>query len=499
MRKFAILIFFIAPLAINAQKPEELIKSTLDAMGGLETWRNMKFIQSSQVSHKFWLEQSENPNGPFITSYDQTSEIRGVHERKLWVKKITNQFVSGGFSESQLRINGNNGLMQFGQRAFPMPNQIRVIQDEHLRYSPDNLLLTALEQDLILESEESIDGVSHYKVSFVKDKLKHSLFINKRTHLISQAQIESFLPYDIFNYPWGKFITTIKYSIYWLYPGGIRYPAQWDVSKLDKPYLSTTFLDLQFQAKVDTTLFEIPDSIANVPKPPPTLVNNLSLPTDRQIEIAKGIHSVPGMWNVGMVVQEDGIVVIEAPISSGYNKKHLELIKSMYPLKKIKAVVVTSDAWPHVGGVREFIAQGIPVYTHFLNEEIINRVANSDHSLMPDSLEKAPKRPIMNLLSEPIQMNDPINPIRLIPINGEGGERMTAIYFPKQNLLYASDLVQYSSRRTKKFFAPQYLSEIKAVVDKYDLSVDTVFAMHMSPIPWTDVLNALESFTHSSN
>jgi hypothetical protein len=29
-----------------------------------------------------------------------------------------------------------------------------------------------------------------------------------------------------------------------------------------------------------------------------------------------------------------------------------------YPGVKVKAVVTTSDAWPHLGGVREYVARG---------------------------------------------------------------------------------------------------------------------------------------------
>lgn len=224
------------------------------------------------------------------------------------------------------------------------------------------------------------------------------------------------------------------------------------------------------------------------------MVNEIPLDVGGIIEVAKNIYTIPGMWHVQHIVQSDGIVVIEGPISSGYNRQHIEFIKKKYPNKPIKAVVVSSDAWPHLGGIRAFVADNIPVYTQFLNQGIISQVLKADYSMNPDKYQNHPQKANLKLVSERISINDPDTPIQIIPVNGEGGERKVALYFPKQKLLYASDLIQLQGRNRDSFFAPQYLTEVKAVVDKYQLDVVTVFAMHTAPIPWQQVLDALEKY-----
>ncbi len=484
-------ILMVLALISSAQSAREIINSTIQEMGGIEKWKGIKAIKSSLAGHKYWLEQSESPDGPFITSYEITEEIRSVHSNKGSYQTTAYQFASGGVSKTSAVINENNAMVVFGARAIPMPAFFKNLYDEKFRYAPDYLLFIALKSNLKLERDSILNGTPHSVISFSKDSLEHFLYINQHTKMITEARIESFQPYSLYDYPWGKFWTTIKYSLYWLYKGGLRFPAQWDVYKLDKPYLSTTHLSIEFQTAEDNQHFAIPDSIKALPSGPNQLVNEIAFPADMIIEVAKGIHMIPGMWNVGTIVQDDGIFVIEAPISSGYNAKHLDWIKKTYPDKKIKGVITTSDAWPHVGGIRAFISREIPIYGFSLNEEIIRKISIADHSLLPDLQHTLKKEPRFQLISKAIKVDDKHVPIQLIPINGEGGERMISIYFPIQKVLYASDLIQRGSKKTGRFFSLQYLSEVKSVVDKYDLEVETVFAMHLPPTPWQLVSDEL--------
>ena len=65
--------------------------------------------------------------------------------------------------------------------------------------------------------------------------------------------------------------------------------------------------------------------------------------------------------------QSDGIVILEAPISGLYTQGVIEEARKRYPGAPVKAVLSTSDSWPHTGGVRSAVAQGLPVYILDLN------------------------------------------------------------------------------------------------------------------------------------
>jgi hypothetical protein len=48
--------------------------------------------------------------------------------------------------------------------------------------------------------------------------------------------------------------------------------------------------------------------------------------------------------------------MLEAPIGSGYSEKVIAEVEKRFPNTPIKAVITTSDAWPHLRGVREYVA-----------------------------------------------------------------------------------------------------------------------------------------------
>jgi hypothetical protein len=118
----------------------------------------------------------------------------------------------------------------------------------------------------------------------------------------------------------------------------------------------------------------------------------LGSPNRPALEIVPGVVFIPGSWNVTLVKQSDGVVVIEAPISSGYSAKVIEEAGRHFPGDPIKAVVTTSDSWPHLAGIREYVARGIPVYALDLNREILERVIGDHRMSKPDALARGPQK-----------------------------------------------------------------------------------------------------------
>lgn len=60
------------------QGAQDLVRNALEAMGGEAKIRALKSIQFEGIGHTFGIEQSERPEGPWIVSYLQTSELRDL-------------------------------------------------------------------------------------------------------------------------------------------------------------------------------------------------------------------------------------------------------------------------------------------------------------------------------------------------------------------------------------------------------------------------------------
>src|SRR5262249_48259577 len=152
----------------------------------------------------------------------------------------------------------------------------------------------------------------------------------------------------------------------------------------------------------------------------------------------------------------------------------------------VKAVVTTSDSWPHFGGIREYVARGIPIYFLDMNRVILERAFRSPHTLHPDSLQRRPRAPILHSVSTRTVIGAGPNPLELFPVRGETGERMMAVFMPEHHILYGSDLVQWS-----RGGPPEYVSELLDLATREHLTVETVYAMHADPQQWSRVVQAV--------
>jgi hypothetical protein len=480
----------------QAANARELVQKALAAMGGEEKIRELASITLEGIGHQFAVEQSERPDGPFIVAYKQIKEIRDLKTERVRQTIEMRQGQVPNWSGSDLIVAGKVAAFERGGRAFPA-NIIAVENAERqFALAPEKILLTALESaDLHLGKDALMQSVNQRAVKFSWKNFPVTIYLNSNTNLPTAVETLSASPYEHFWTIWGDFTTRTFYTYWTLEPGGIRYPHQWDTERNNYPFESFTVTALKLNEAVNPDSFKISDETRKAFEAnKPVKIDDLPLgvPNRPAAEIAPGIVKIPGRWDIAFVRQADGIVIIESPISSGYSVKVLDEAKRRFPNEKIKAVITTSDAFPHFGGVREYAAQGVPVYALDLNRPLLERVLSAPRKFYPDNLEKNHRKVKFNVVSQKTVIGEGTNRMELYPFRTETGERMMMIYFPEHRMLYASDLIQ---RSREQFFMPQYLSEVMDAVKRENLSVETVFAMHLDKTNWSDVTEEVAKLT----
>jgi hypothetical protein len=210
----------------------------------------------------------------------------------------------------------------------------------------------------------------------------------------------------------------------------------------------------------------------------------------KSTELAPGISLYESSWNATIIKQQDGIIILEAPLSGTYAKGLIQEAERRYPVLPIKAVLSTSDSWPHVGGVRQAVALGLPVYILDLNQPLLDRMVHAPHNLHPDSLAQSLKAPKWQLVSQKMRVGTGENRMELYPLRGASTERQYMVFFPEHHLLYASDTLSLNENGT--LYDPELMREVIYVVKREGLQVNTVFAMHQGPTPWAQVVSLVE-------
>jgi hypothetical protein len=287
------------------------------------------------------------------------------------------------------------------------------------------------------------------------------------------------------------------YTFWSLQKGGIHYPLQWNTERNGLPDRVLMITSLILDGALDEALLTIPPEVrAQAPSRAGSSdleALPLGLPDQPTVEVAPGVVFIPGRWNVTLVRQGDGVVVLEAPISSGYSAKVIEEAGRRFPGAAIKAVITTSDAWPHLAGIREYVARGVPVYALDLDRPILERVIGDRRQSKPDRLARAPRPPVFHIVSTGTALGSGPNRLEIIPLRGATTERQMMVYFPEQRLLYGSDAFQKDSDGT--YFLPQTVSEEVAAVVREHLVVERFFMMHVAPTPWSELQGVLDKAT----
>jgi glyoxylase-like metal-dependent hydrolase (beta-lactamase superfamily II) len=274
--------------------------------------------------------------------------------------------------------------------------------------------------------------------------------------------------------------------------GGIVYPTNQVVERNGLAWSSAQVFDLEWNVPVDEKQLTV-DAVAAQHSTESKGWDRFSLGVSDATALAANVDLYPGAWNSTLVRQPDGVVILETPISNSFTEAILAEARRKYPDVPIKAIISTSDSWPHVGGIRLDVAQGIPVYILDLNQPLLERILAAPHIISPDALAQSPHKPAWRIVSGKTVVGSGANRMELYPLRGASTERQLMVYFPEHRLLYASDTLVINDDHS--LYDPELMREVVAAVEREHLTVDTVFAMHQAPIPWAQAVELVRKAT----
>jgi len=468
----------------------DLLRQSIQQMGGEYKLRQLQTVRFEAIGYRNALEESERPEGPYIVEYQQVSESLDT-QRGQWKRKTEMRWqVQPLFNSTVTVSDGAAARNSNGQTVAGSSDQLRQAE-ERLALGPERILQTAIvAPDVHTEADLILQGVLQHVVAFTWRGSGVHLFLNSNTLLPTAVEWKAAYPSDVFWSVWGDVTTRVCYSLWWLAPNGIHYPLQWDTFRNNLPdtvlTISPNDLRLNVQLPADEFALSADTRQEFLKRAGKTLDDRpLGLPNRPAQELAKDLVFIPGAWNTTLIRQPDGIIVLEAPISSGYSARVIEEAQRRWPGVAIKAVISTSDSWPHIGGVREYIARGIPVYALDLNVPILQRVISAPRTFFPDLLARAQRQPNFRAVNNKTIIGEGPNRMELYPLRGETTERQMMVYFPEHKLLYGSDAFQRDV--SGAYFYPQTMWEVMHAAEREKLEVKKFFMMHVGPTDWSDL------------
>ena len=267
----------------------------------------------------------------------------------------------------------------------------------------------------------------------------------------------------------GDMLVETTYSDYKDF-GGVTYPSHIVQTQDGFPALDITVSAVTANPAVD---IQVPENVRAF-QPPPIRVESQKL--------AEGVYYLTGGTHHSLAIEmADHIVVVDTPNNQARGEAVLAKAKELIPNKPVRFVVTSHHHWDHLGGIRAAIDEGATIVTHQSNEQFLQRVAKTPHTIAPDRQASSNKPVMIQAVGDDGQLTDGKRVIELHRLQGYGHTAdMLVVYLPKEKILGEPDAFTPPAQQGASLIPPAVPSA-KALNDnikRLKLDVRTIAPFH---------------------
>jgi glyoxylase-like metal-dependent hydrolase (beta-lactamase superfamily II) len=162
------------------------------------------------------------------------------------------------------------------------------------------------------------------------------------------------------------------------------------------------------------------------------------------------------------------------------------------PGKPIAYVVNTHHHSDHAGGLRTYVAEGIPIITHVSHKGWYEReIFRNPHTLNPDRLSRTPHAPMLETMGDKRVLSDGKMTLELHLVRGNlHSEGLLMAYVPTLKLLIQADAFAPRPGAAPLPSPSPYTTNLVDNVERLKLDVQRVAHVHGGVDSWAAVLQA---------
>lgn len=274
---------------------------------------------------------------------------------------------------------------------------------------------------------------------------------------------------------WGDVLAEYTWSIWTPVAGSRALAPQYTFRVVDGEVSQQRHVPrFAFLPADSASLFEFPAAATPLTELPP------AVPDTVRVGPQTFLLRTPSYTNV-VTLQRDTVWVLDAQTNAGRAREDSLWIGRLFPGKYPVVVIVTDLAWPHIGGVRYWVAQGALVASRDRFRPFLERVVGREWRLEPDALTR--RRSAAPFRFRAIRDGALFagGAVRVVPIDGAGSEGALMVYLPNERFLYAGDFVQSGGPDS---FSRVYAEEVFAAAARAGLAPTHYAAMHVPLTEW---------------
>ncbi|MEV0068615.1 MBL fold metallo-hydrolase [Amycolatopsis sp. NPDC050768] len=165
--------------------------------------------------------------------------------------------------------------------------------------------------------------------------------------------------------------------------------------------------------------------------------------TPEPVDLAPGVKLVIGPSHNTLVVElPDRLLAVESPMYDDYSRAALAQVKRAFPGKPLHELVCTHFHYDHVGGVREFAADGdLTVHVGTPSVAFFQRALSAPHEVDPDRLATGPVKTTVRGIADTLTFDTAGGgTVAVHRIVSDHADDMVIVYVSSGKLVFNSDL-----------------------------------------------------------
>jgi hypothetical protein len=181
-----------------------------------------------------------------------------------------------------------------------------------------------------------------------------------------------------------------------------------------------------------------------------------------------------------VTLQRDTVFLLDATTSEARARGDSAMIATLFPGKHPVVVVVTDLAWPHISGVRFWVARGATIVSHRASEDFLRRVVNRKWTLSPDALERsrATARFRFRAVDDSLTLGG--GALVVHALQGSSTETALGVWMPAIRYFWAGDYIQGGG-------TSPYQRDVVRTIRSLGLTPDKVGAQHIKLTNWSEL------------
>jgi hypothetical protein len=284
------------------------------------------------------------------------------------------------------------------------------------------------------------------------------------------------------HYLWGDVVAEYLWSIWTPMKGTNALAAQFAYRIADGEVDSQrTYGNFALVPRDSVANFVIPENAVQTPLPSFNESDTVRVGENTFLLTTRAYTNV-------VTLERDTVFMLDSQTSADRARADSVWIGKLFPGKHAVVLVVTDLAWPHISGVRYWVANGASVISHPASRDFLKKVVDHKWTLKPDLLEQRRATVKFKFKAVDTKLDLAGGAIQLRPIDGVSSEGALMAFLPRTRFLYAGDYIQPGPPAS---FSGQYAREVAAAVQRASFGPERFAAMHVPLTDW----KALSRFT----